>query len=206
MVQFFEKRLMRHKSLTEGGTVTDYKPVPYSDSWSTLGAARESPEYGAAIGAFIDLLRRFPEYDLYLAPILWHMATLDETTLSALDGLLHEDGDAAATIATQILRNGPRGIALSQCSFTTHLLEVCSAKGEVLEQHARSVLFTNVVYGAGGQGLCRPYPPTTRSQLSVSSGRVERPVRFGKFSPSVLRRSRQHPAGHDSVSSLRPIR
>jgi hypothetical protein len=159
MVRFFENRLMRHKSLTEGDTVTDYKPVPYSDSWSTLGAARESPEYGAAIGAFIDLLRRFPDYDLYLAPILRHMATLDETTLSALDGLLHEDGDAGATLATQILRKGPRGIALSQFTFTMHLLEICSEKGEELEQQARTVLFTNVVYGSGGQVYAGPVPP-----------------------------------------------
>ena len=72
--------------------------------------------------------QRFPDDDYYLAPILWHIATLDETTLSALDGLFDEDGDAGATLATEILRKGPRGFALSHFALTMHLLEICSEK------------------------------------------------------------------------------
>jgi hypothetical protein len=159
MVRFFEARLMRHQSLTEGDAVTDYKPLPYSDSWSTLRGARESSDYGAAIESFIDLLKRYPDYDLYLAPIFWHMATLDETTLSALDGLLHEEGDAGAAMAIQILGKGQRGIALSHFAFTTHLLEMCSGKGEELEQHTQSILLSNAVSGPGGQFFAGPIPP-----------------------------------------------
>jgi hypothetical protein len=161
VVRFFEARILRQESLSDGGVVTDYTALPYSDSWSSLGAARASHDYRAAVAAFIDLAKLFPSYVLYLAPIFWHMAALDETTLSALDGLLHEDGDTGAGLVNDLLHKGPKGIALSHSTFAMHVLGICSGKGEKVEQEARSVLYANVLYASGvrvyaGSGPVQP--------------------------------------------------
>ena len=52
------------------------------------------PTYPEAIAQLVALIRRYPNYEFYLAPIFWHLATFDVATQSVLDQLLHEEGDA----------------------------------------------------------------------------------------------------------------
>jgi hypothetical protein len=159
LVRFFESRIARRKSLDDSATDTDYKAIPSSISWSTLRTARENPDYNHAVSAFVHLAEKYPEFDHYLIPIFWHMADQDIPTLSALDGLLHKDGDAGPLLLNHFIREGPKGFALTQPMFTMHMLSTCAQRNRKLEQYARSALMGNALMGAGVRGFAGPTPP-----------------------------------------------
>lgn len=148
-VRFFESRILRRQSLEADDTYSEYEAVPSSFSWSSSSAARESSEYADAVIAFIDLLKRFPKFAHSLTPIFWHMATLEEITLFALDRLLHEEEDSGPALVNDLLRDGPKGLALSHPMFAMHVLGECVDRGAELERDARSTLFANALYGSG---------------------------------------------------------
>lgn len=159
LVRFFESRIARRKSLDDAGTDTGYKAIPSSHSWSSLRAARQNPDYQEAVTAFIHLIEKYQEFDHYLIPIFWQMADLDVATLSALDELLHKDGDKGPLLLNHFIHEGPKGLALTQPTFAMHILTVCAEQNRKLEQYARSALMSNAIVGPGVRVFTGAVPP-----------------------------------------------
>jgi hypothetical protein len=149
MVRFFESLIARRQALDDSGADSDYVAIPSSFSWPNLGAARDNSEYADAVAAFMVLMQRYSRFVHYLAPIFWHMATLDETTLAALDELLHQDEESGPALVNDLLREGPKGIAFSQSMFAMHVLSICAERSQELERDARNTLFSNALNESG---------------------------------------------------------
>jgi hypothetical protein len=52
-------------------------------------------------------------------------------------------------LVNDLLRDGPKGLALSHPMFAMHVLGECVDRGAELERDARSTLFANALYGSG---------------------------------------------------------
>jgi hypothetical protein len=166
IVRFYEARILKQEQERQEDGFTDYKAIPYSNSWSSLGQAREHVDYAEAITQFVALIRRFPRYEFYLAPLFWHLATFDVATQSVLDQLLHEEGDAGASLVIDLLQKAQRCFALRHPFFAMHVLAVCTDKSEDLGQRARGMLLNNSISRSSGFYAGAGPPPPDRSHIS----------------------------------------
>jgi hypothetical protein len=102
-----------------------------------------------------------------LTEIFWHIASLDNITMAALDRLLHDVDDAGPELVLRFLRKGPKGISFNNPMFAMHILAECAARGAEMEQHARSVLFSNSLYASGIQVSAGQLPlPSDNSHIA----------------------------------------
>ncbi len=158
-VRLFEKRIRRRLSLGPIDEHSKYEAIPSSFSWSSLAGVVDKTLYEEAVNAFIELMRTFPHFGHVLGEIFWHIASLDEVTMAALDRLLHETEDSGPTLALRLLREGPNGIAFSQPMFAMHVLCECVVKGAELEKYAHAALFSNALHVSGMQVYAGSMPP-----------------------------------------------
>jgi len=161
IVRFYEARILKQEQERQEDVFTDYEAIPYSNSWSSLEQTREHADYPEAIAQLVALIRRYPNYEFYLAPIFWHLATFDVATQSVLDQLLHEEGDAGANLVIDLLQKAQKGFALRHPFFAMHVLVICGDKGEELGKRARGMLISNAISipSGGIYAGAGPIPP-----------------------------------------------
>jgi hypothetical protein len=143
IVSFFEGRIAHAGILEDKVQDTDYEAIPSSFSWSTLSAARESPDYQTALRGLRDLVKRFPEHAVHLIPIFWHMGTTDTSTFLVLDELLHTQDPEDSSWVIKLLSGAPKGLALNHPMFAIHVLTECAHRSEELERAAMGRLISN---------------------------------------------------------------
>jgi len=166
-VRFFEKRIRCRLSLGPIGEDSTYEALPSSFSWSSLIGPVDETFYRQAVDAFLDLIKMFPRFDHLLGEMFWRIASLDEVTMAAMDLLLHDTDNSGPALVIRLLREGPKGVALTHPMFAMHVLCECVVRGAELEKYARGTLSFNALYGSGVQvyvGLGPP--PTDTSQMS----------------------------------------
>ena len=158
-VKFFEQRIRRRLSLGPIEEVSKYEAIPSSFSWSSPAGVVEETLYRQAVDAFLDLIRTFPRFDHVLVQIFWHVLSLDEVTMAAIDRLLHETDDSGPELVIHLLREGPKGIVLTHPMFAMHVLCECVVRGPEFDKQARSTLLFNALYGSGVQVYVGAPPP-----------------------------------------------
>jgi len=165
-VKFFEKRVRRRLSLGPIEEDAKYEAIPSSFSWSSPAGVVDETLYRQAVDAFLDLIRTFPRFDHVLVEIFWHVVSLDEVTMAAIDRLLHDTDDSGAKLVIRLLREGPKGIVLTHPMFAMHVLCECVVRGPELEKYARSTLLFNALYGSGVQVYAGAPPLPDNSHMS----------------------------------------
>jgi len=173
-VKFFEKRIRRRLLLGPIEEDSKYEAIPSCFSWSSPAGVVEETLYRQAVDAFLDLIRTFPRFDHVLVQIFWHVLSLDEVTMAAIDRLLHETDDSGPELVVQLLREGPKGIVLTHPMFAMHVLCECVVRGPELEKQARSTLLFNALYGSGVQVYAGAPPPPDNSHMSRAQALSER--------------------------------
>ena len=155
-VELFKRRILHRLSLGDLRAYFAYEAIPSSFSWSSLSGKVDHHTYTAAVGALLELSRQYPRFAHNLTSIFWHIASLDEVTMFALDRVLHEPEDSGASFVCRLLRGGPKGIAFSEPMFAMHVLMECADRNSDLDSQARSMLFSNSLYGTGMQVSAGP--------------------------------------------------
>jgi hypothetical protein len=173
IVSFLEARIVRAVALEQQGVDSDYEPIPTHSSWSVLRGARNNEDYGDALAAFVDLMKRYPRYEDRLSVILWRMADiwppLEEAgtaTFAALDRLLHTSESEDALIVVRSIGDAPLGLAIHHPMFALHILWTCAALGENIRDAAMNRLVSNC-FASGGVSAVQPgIPILVRSGLA----------------------------------------
>jgi hypothetical protein len=142
-VQFFGSGILHRLSLVDINQYSAYEAIPFSFSWSSLSGKVDDDTYAAAIEALLHLIRQFQRFDYNLIFIFWHMASVDEVTMSALDRILHESEDSDPSFIYRILRESPNGIASSNPMFVMHVLMECALEIGGMSLLVRSHLSTS---------------------------------------------------------------
>ena len=173
IVSFLEARIVRGIALEQQGGDNDYEPIPTSSSWSVLRAARNNREYGDALAAFVDLMKRYPPYEHRVSKIFWRMADVwpsAENTgtaiFVALDRLLHTSESEDALIVVRSLEDAPLGLTIHHPMFALHILWTCATFGADMKDAAMNRLVGNC-FASGGFGAVQPGAPVlVRSGLA----------------------------------------
>jgi hypothetical protein len=189
IVSFLEARIVRAIALEQQGVDNDYEPIPTSSSWSVLRAARNNGEYGDALAAFVDLMKRYPRYEHLVSTIFWRMADVwpstentGTATFAALDRLLHTSESEDALIVVRSLDDAPLGLTIHHPMFALHILWTFAAFGEDMKDAAMNRLVGNC-FASGGFGAVQPGAPVLCTPDLPSPGRKQWPT----CSPSVSR-------------------
>ena len=96
IVSFLEARIVRAIALEQQGVDNDYEPIPIYSSWSVLRAARNNGDYGDALAAFVDLMKRYPRYEHRVSTIFWRMADVWPSPEEYGHGNLRRAGSSAS--------------------------------------------------------------------------------------------------------------
>ena len=132
-----------------------YQPIPSPQSWSTLAAIRNAPDYARSLQRLLTLLRKYPDHSVNLEELFWRFGTADDTTLSVLGALLDSEDECDQQIVIGLLYEGPVQVVFTHPQFVERILDICARRGEDLERRARQAFLANTTrirgaFAAGG--------------------------------------------------------
>jgi hypothetical protein len=130
-----------------GESLGGYVPV----TGHRIGGAFHSLQTGLGYSDFLVQVRdRYvaqPELQYWLEKIFWDIGTIDATTLSSIDDLLHTGDKEKVRAAVNLINGAPTGLALSRPYFAVHVLEISAEIDRNLLERASSTLITNAHVG-----------------------------------------------------------
>jgi Domain of unknown function (DUF4062) len=159
LFHFLIERLDRGAALlAKDGEMKGYVPVP----GGRFGAAFKSLSADAGASAFLFEIRdrfvRQPRQGYWFRELFWDIGTVDATTLSVIDELLHSGESEKMRAAIELTSGAPSELALTRPYFAVHLLELCEQIDHTLLELGSSVLIGNAHTGSSQRIPGSPSP------------------------------------------------
>lgn len=139
-------------------TTAGYAPIPGHGLGNAFHALQASSQYLDFLVQVRDRFISQPDQEYWLRELFWAIGTVDTTTLSALDELLHADDEKKVRAAIDLIGSAPPGFALSCPYFTIHVIEECERLGRDLGDRAASVMIGNAHLGLFQRAPGHPSP------------------------------------------------
>lgn len=141
---FLIERLDRAAAIwARGESLGEYVPIPGHGLGSALHSLQRGPDYSNFLAQIRDRFVTQINQRYWLGQIFWNIGTIDVTTLSSIDDLLHSKDEENVRAAVGLIGDAPSGLALSRPYFAVHMLEVCEELDRDLLGQAMSVLIGN---------------------------------------------------------------
>jgi len=117
-----------------------------------------------------------PELQYWLEKIFWDIGTIDATTLSSIDDLLHTGDKEKVRAAVNLINGAPTGLALSRPYFAVHVLEISAEIDRNLLERASSTLITNAHVGHFSRTPGSPSPKFQQMEERAAALRNQFPA------------------------------
>lgn len=158
LCEFVIRRLDRYAELEDSRETRSYTPAPHHHFGGAFRSLQGTPHYQEFLIQLRDRFVSQPNQRYWLRELFWSIGTLDNTTLGAIDELLHSGHNEGLKAAIGLLAGAPPELALSHPAFAVHVIEECARVGQELGDEAASTLIGNAHTGGFQRVPGQPSP------------------------------------------------
>jgi hypothetical protein len=159
LCEFIINRLDHYARMQDRGEATSgYTPVPHHRFASAFHALQGSPQYRDFLVQIRDRFISQSDQRYWLRELFWAIGTVDTTTLSALDELLHSEDKEKMRAAIDLIAEAPPEFALTRPYFAIHVIEYAKRLDADLSERAASILVGNAHSGSFNRMAGQPSP------------------------------------------------
>lgn len=159
LFEFIIARLDRYARMQDRGESTSgYTPVPHHRFASAFHALQGSPQYQDFLIQIRDRFISQSDQKYWLREFFWAIGTVDATTLSALDELLHSQDKEKIRATLDLIGEAPAEFALTHPYFAIHVIEEAKRVDADFGELATSVLIGNAHSGSFNRTAGQPSP------------------------------------------------
>jgi uncharacterized protein DUF4062 len=160
LCEFIIARLDHHARMQERGEAANgYTPVPHHRFGNAFHALQGTPQYQDFLIQIRDRFVTQSDQRYWLRELFWAIGTVDATTLSALDELLHSGDKEKTRTALDLIEQAPPELALTRPFFAIHVIEEAKHLDADLGERATGVLISNTAHsGSFNRTAGQPSP------------------------------------------------